>query len=73
MFKVKTGIEAEFLSFISEAIQEKYGISSEKADVLVNNSKVSNMIYTSPDYVMHYDVEDWADDIVSNSFSERST
>lgn len=70
MLKVKTGIEAEFLSFISEAIQEKYGIASEEADELVNNSKISTMIYTSPDYVMHYDVEDWADDIVSNSLAK---
>ena len=66
MFISKMNIENEFLAYISEAIQEKYDVSSSVADNIVRNSQISKMIYSSPDFVMHYDVEDWADELMSN-------
>ena len=61
----KMTIEDEFLSFISEAMQEKYNVPSFMADKIVKNSKISKMIYEYPDYIMHYDAEDWADELMS--------
>ena len=66
MFISKMNIENEFLAYISEAIQEKYDVSSSVADNIVRNSQISKMIYSSPDFVIHYDVEDWADELMSN-------
>lgn len=66
MFISKMNIESEFLAYVSEAIQEKYNVSSSVADNIVKNSKISKMIYSSPDFVMHYDVDDWADELMSD-------
>ena len=66
MLKTNITVENEFLSFISEAIQEKYNISSLMAENMVQNSNIAKMIYKSPDFVMHYDVEDLADEIMND-------
>lgn len=61
--------EIEFLSYISEAMQEKYNVTSFVADEIIKNSKISKMIYTYPEFVMHYNVEDWADELMSTAMA----
>ena len=56
----------EYIDSIIEVIENKYCIEHKLASSLVKDSSIYRMAFKDPDYIMHYDVEDWADEIMKN-------
>lgn len=54
----------EYLDYIIEVLEAKYGLDRKSAWAIVERSNVYRMIFKDPDYILHYDAEDLADELM---------
>lgn len=63
MFKVSKSDIDQLRNYVVEELIENYNYSLIEAKKAVKNSSFYEMLQEKPQYVFHYDVEYWAEDV----------
>lgn len=60
----------EILLWVAECINEIYGNDIEEAKSIVTNSSFPELLDEMPDFVLHYNLEYWAEEIMGKRWDE---
>lgn len=54
---------AKYKFYLMEELVEKYSMNELEAQRIIANSTINKMLKTSPEYIMHYSIQDNAEEI----------